>query len=205
VSDPTPPSVDGRTAIRDRNREAVIDAVLALFVEGVISPSPEAAARRAGLSVRSVYRYFADRDDLVRAAIARRLEMVDPVFEQATLVDGPLAARIERLVAGRLTLYEATQATQRAIRTRAALDPLVEEHVALGIQAMREQVAGQFAPELEALDPERRRLRLDACDALLQLTTIDLLIERVGRTPEEVAAVLTEALASVLGAGPDPT
>ena len=39
------PSVDGRTARRDRNREAVLDAAIELFAEGVLSPSATQVAQ----------------------------------------------------------------------------------------------------------------------------------------------------------------
>ena len=42
-------AVDGRSAIRDRNRNAVLDAVLDLFSEGNLSPGPDEVAVRAGL------------------------------------------------------------------------------------------------------------------------------------------------------------
>lgn len=41
--------VDGRNARRDRNTEAVLDAVHDLFVEGLIFPSVDDVARRSGV------------------------------------------------------------------------------------------------------------------------------------------------------------
>ena len=76
------PGVDGRSAIRDRNREAVLDAVLDLFSEDNLSPGPEEVALRVGLSVRSVYRYFDDHDTLTRAAIARNIERRAPYYRK---------------------------------------------------------------------------------------------------------------------------
>ena len=49
---------DGRTARRDRNREAVLDAALALFTAGELEPTAAAVAERSGVSLRSVYRYW---------------------------------------------------------------------------------------------------------------------------------------------------
>ena len=49
---------DGRLARRDRNRIAVLDAAIELFAEGVLDPTPDDVATRAGISARSVYRYF---------------------------------------------------------------------------------------------------------------------------------------------------
>ena len=59
-----PTTEDGRHARRDRNRLAVVDAMLELYVEGNLDPSSDEIAERAGLSPRSLFRYFEDLDDL---------------------------------------------------------------------------------------------------------------------------------------------
>ena len=97
-------SVDGRSAIRDRNRDAVLDAVLDLFSEDNLSPGPDEVALRAGLSVRSVYRYFEDHDALSRAAIDRQLERLAPLLLIAAIGEGPLDGRITRFVEARIRL-----------------------------------------------------------------------------------------------------
>ena len=99
-------AADGRTARRDRNRDAVLDAALDLFREDTAVPGLAVVAERSGVSARSVQRYFADMDALVRAALARHIERVAPLF---VLVDpgvGPVDERVERLVESRLLLHQ---------------------------------------------------------------------------------------------------
>jgi AcrR family transcriptional regulator len=93
---------DGRTARRDRNRNAVLDAVLVLFAEGNLDPSPDEVARRSGVSLRSVYRYVTDRDDLVRSAIDRQQEKVRPLFAIDRVGEGSFAERVDAFVTARL-------------------------------------------------------------------------------------------------------
>src|SRR5262245_27280839 len=119
------PVADGRTARRERNRVAVLDAVLALFSEGDLRPTAEAVAHRSGVSLRSVYRYVADRGELVLAAIERHHAKIEDLFLIPDLGRGPLADRIERFVAARVTLYEAIAPTHRAARRLAPPNPLV--------------------------------------------------------------------------------
>ncbi|HQZ33105.1 MAG TPA: TetR family transcriptional regulator, partial [Ilumatobacteraceae bacterium] len=69
---------DGRHARRDRNRLAVVDAMLLLYAAGNLEPSSDEIAERAGLSPRSLFRYFDDLDDLVRVAISRQYERLLP-------------------------------------------------------------------------------------------------------------------------------
>ena len=64
---------DGRIDRRLRNREAVIEATIKMFIEGEVIPAMDDVAERAGVSLRSVYRYFATRDELIRAALEQWL------------------------------------------------------------------------------------------------------------------------------------
>ena len=146
--DRAPGPVDGRSAIRDRNRLAVLDAVLDLFSEDNLSPGPEEVALRAGLSARSVYRYFEDRDALSRAAIERHLEKIVPLVHIPAIGEGDLAGRIERFVTARLRLHEAGAATARATRMRATFDRIVRAQLDRSRSALRHQVEVHFAPEL---------------------------------------------------------
>src|SRR3954469_10856930 len=71
--------VDGRSLRRERNREAVIEAFLVLVREGNFDPGGAEIAERAGVSHRSVFRYFDDLADLMMTAIAREVERSLPL------------------------------------------------------------------------------------------------------------------------------
>jgi AcrR family transcriptional regulator len=88
---------DGRTARRDRNRDAVLDAVLDLFAEDALAPSAVQVAERSGVSLRSVYRYFDDTDELVRAGIARSRARVRPLVVLGDRGQRPVEDRVRRL------------------------------------------------------------------------------------------------------------
>ena len=148
---------DGRTARRDRNRVAALDAVLELFSEGELSPSPEQVASRSGVSLLSVYRYFDDRGDLIRAAVDRHLERVQPLFVIDAIGEGTLEARVESFLDARMRGYEAIAATARASRLRAPTNDVIREQLDRARRLYRAQLEHHFAPELDALDPRRRR------------------------------------------------
>jgi len=166
--------IDGRTARRDRNRVAVLDAVLDLFAEGDLAPSPDDVARRSGISLRSVYRYVADADDLIRAAIVRHQEKVERLFVIADVGEGSFEHRLETFLDARLRLYEAIAATSRAARLRAPTSEIIRDQLERGRRVLRAQVEQQFAPELGRLEPKPRRAVVAAADALTQIETIDL-------------------------------
>ena len=187
-------TADGRGARRDRNRLAVLDAVIGLFTEGTFDPVPEEVARRAGLSVRSVYRYFEDRDALVRAAIDRQLEGVLPLSVIHAIGEGPLDDRIERFVTTRLGLYDAMAAVARAARIRAASNDLIRAQVEATRRGLGEQVDRHFAPELAALPPDRRRARSVLVDTLFQPESLDHYRLHRELSPADTHSLLVEAL-----------
>lgn len=192
------PLVDGRAARRDRNRTAVLDAVLELFAEGNVDPGPDDVALRVGLSARSVYRYFEDREALLRAAIDRNLEITIPLFLIHAIGEGPLDERIDRFVTARLRLYEAIAATSRAARVQAAANEIIREQVEVTRRALREQIEKQFATELDALPARRRRSIAAAADALFQLESLDIYRVHRGFSSTETRTLLVDALHALL-------
>ncbi len=198
MPDPADDQIDGRTARRDRNREAVLDAVLELFREDDVTPSPADVAARSGVSTRSVQRYFEDMDALVRAALARHLEKVAHLYVIADLGVGPCDERIERMITGRLRLYEAVAPMVRAAMVRIRSNPVIRERLAVARIQLRDQVAAMFAPELEALGPDEGRGALDAVDALLAFDALDLLRTGLGRSDAEATQALARALRALL-------
>src|SRR5258708_29157847 len=144
---------DGRTARRDRNRLGVLAAVLQLFSEGDITPVPEAIALRSGVSLRSVYRYMRDMDDLARAAIDRHLERVGPLFVFEPVGEGPFGERVEAFVTARLRLHKAIAPIARAALARTRMrsvpaDEVLRENLNVRRGLLRVQLSRHFAAEL---------------------------------------------------------
>jgi AcrR family transcriptional regulator len=190
---------DGRTARRDRNRLAVLDAVLELFAED-IDPGPEEVAQRCGLSPRSVYRYFEDRDELLRAAIERQLELIYPLQLIHQLGQGPLEERIDRFVRARVRLFDAVAATARATRYRVSRNATIAEQFAATRRALREQVQRQFASELDAMALDAQRHVLNTIDALTQFETLDYLSSALTMSNSALRAMLRDAIGALLNA-----
>jgi AcrR family transcriptional regulator len=190
--------VDGRSARRDRNREDVLDAVLSLFAEGHLVPSAPMVAERAGVSLRSVFRYYEDTDALIRAALARHLEVLAPLFEIPDLGEGPFEERLDRYVGCRLRLYQAVAPMARASLLRAPTSPIIAEQLDHARRRGLEQLAAMFAPELDALPAAERQPVLDAADALCQFETMEHLTEHRRLGGVKAAAALRHGLHRLL-------
>ena len=115
--------VDGRTLRRERNRTAVIAALLDIVREGDLRPAASEIAERAGVSHRSIFRYFDDLDDLVRTAIDEAFARAHHLAEIADIGDGALDERIDRLVRGRLALFVEVDGAMQIARMRAPSIP----------------------------------------------------------------------------------
>lgn len=191
-------AVDGRTARRDRNRDAVLDAVLDLFGEDSLAPSATEVAARSGVSLRSVYRYFEDMDALARAAIERNLERIRPEFLIEDLGVGPLAERLPRMVTRRVRLFESVAPMMRATLLRAPANEILREQLAANRRSLRDQVEQMFAPELTAMTPSARREVSAGLDVLLSFGSVDHLRQARGLSGPETVRVLERAVASLL-------
>jgi AcrR family transcriptional regulator len=70
-----------------RNRERLVDAARAVFAERGLDVALDEVARRAGVSIGTLYNRFPTRADLVRAVFADRAETVVRIAEHALGTD----------------------------------------------------------------------------------------------------------------------
>ena len=195
--------IDGRTARRNRNKDAVLDALIELAREGdgLCEPSVEAIAERAAVSYRSVYRYFEDRTELMLSAIGRVMGDDYSIFAVDDLGDGSLDTRISRLVEVRVAAYRRlAPLTRIAIRLRAD-EPAVADAYEDVRRQMRAQLEAQFAPELDAVAPQDRAGVIAAVDAMFQAESLDYLADHEGFDDAEIARILTRHIRAHLGVG----
>jgi AcrR family transcriptional regulator len=146
-------TVDGRVARGERNREAIADALLACYDDGILRPSIPEVAARAGVSVRSVHNHFTDVEAL-RADVACRQ------WERAAPLAGPVTR--DELVAARATLYEAITPVRRAALLSVHESPTIARRLASFEAILRRQLEHAF-PELPP----------DTLDALEVVTSWD--------------------------------
>src|SRR4051812_9962331 len=104
---------DGRTVRAERTRQALVEALLGLLDEGQPRPTAAEIAGRAGVSERSVFQHFPDREALLEAVAREQYQRVVPTLVP---VDSslPLAERIEQFVQQRSRLYERIGGGRRA-------------------------------------------------------------------------------------------
>ncbi len=193
-------AVDGRRAWRDRNLNAVVDALLDLFAEGNLRPGADEIAERSGVSRRSVFRYFDDLDSLDRVAIDRQIQRVGELIELTGIGEGPLRQRIERIVTQRLRLFEAILPVARVSRLRAPFEPVVAEELARSRRLFRRQIERHFGPELDELKRGERNARLGAAEAVCSFEAYELLRLGQQQTPKQIGDVMRAGLSALFPA-----
>jgi AcrR family transcriptional regulator len=168
-------AADGRHLRRQANRDAVVEALLDLYREGRLAPSTDEIAARAGISARSLFRYFDDADAMVRTAIARQQERLAPLYDHGASPEQPAGERIERFVVARARLLAEMGDVGRLARARSIEQPLLAVELGRIRSVLRAQVAELFEPELSARSPEDADATLAALDVVTSWEAYDLL------------------------------
>jgi TetR/AcrR family transcriptional regulator, regulator of autoinduction and epiphytic fitness len=146
---------DGRTIRAERTRQALVDALLGLLDGGELSPTAAAIAERAGVSERSLFQHFPDREALFEAVARQQYERVIPTLRpvDASL---PLAERIDQFTRQRARLYELIGGVRRAALRIEHESPAVAGWLTTARRAKAAEAERVFRRELEAIPPDER-------------------------------------------------
>jgi AcrR family transcriptional regulator len=190
--------LDGRHARRQRNRDAVVHALLEIYRGGNFDPTTDEVAARSGVSARSLFRYFDDVDDLCRAAIEHQMASVAPLFAVEVDPARPLRERIDAVVAQRHQLFDAVGLVGVISRIRAPYQPLIEAQLREGRRQLRAQLARAFAPELDQMPADEAAAVLAAIDVLTSFESDQLLAADQHLDRRVIAQALTDAIHKLL-------
>lgn len=186
--------MDGRTARALRTRDAIVEALLGLLDEGVVQPSVEDIAMRAGVSERTIFGHFRDRERLFVAVSAAHEERIRAEWGELPAPSAPLSHRIDAFVDQRARIYELIAPVRRA----ALLQEPFSETSKLGIAAVRSLKRREawrlFSPELG-----EDHVRGAAVAALASYSAWDALRSQQGLSVADARAALRSGLAGLLG------
>lgn len=179
---------------RIRNRETVLRSLVELFDAGHVDPSVEEIAQRAGVSARSVYRYFDDRDHLVRAAISHALGRAGHEVVLDRVGVGSFDERVSGFVDHRLELFGRNASVLRAARVAALHEPLVAEQFETERLVLRRRFLDQFSAEFDRLDAGDRRRIVVAAELPFQFDSLEFLERSTNGSVDEMRWLLVEHL-----------
>ncbi|MEA2362174.1 MAG: TetR/AcrR family transcriptional regulator, regulator of autoinduction and epiphytic fitness [Thermoleophilaceae bacterium] len=146
---------DGRTVRAERTRQALVDSLLGLLDEGLLTPTAAAIAARAGVSERSVFQHFPDREGLFEAVAREQYERVVPTLRP---IDSsmPLPDRIDQFVQQRARLYELIGGVRRAALLIEHESSSVAGWLVTARQAKAAEAERVFRRELDAIPADER-------------------------------------------------
>ncbi len=190
---------DGRVALRMRNRQRVIDALIELVDEGDISPSMEEIVERSGVSERSVFRYFIDLGDLSLAAVRAVMERAEPARVIEDQGEGTLEHRIDQMIAARLRVATLAHSFGLLARRKLAVAPEIQQGLSNVVILMRSQFEEQFAPEIAVMSDAEISVVMDVFVTLFSFEGLDVMWRQLDNDHATVAqrwrVVMTAMLA----------
>lgn len=193
-------AADGRQQRTARSRRAICEACLDLVQEGVLQPSAEQVADRAGLSRRSIFNHFTDLAELYDAVFEAGMQRWEPLLEEVSASD-PVDRRVARLVHVRSRFLEATAAFTRALTAQALAGPAVDQAMRVSRDALRLQhreVERLFADEVRPLAAGERGEVLEALSAALSPLQWEYLRRTRGHSIARARGVLRRTLSAIL-------
>jgi AcrR family transcriptional regulator len=188
--------MDKRRAAVEETRQRILEATLALHSEkGILGTSWQDIARRADVSVGTVYKHFPSLDELVPAcgelmyAITRppSLEEAPEIFAGAS----SLEERMGRLVSELFDFYERGASYIETDFQERQL-PMVQEWEA----HMRATIAGLAREALQPVGPDEDTVQ--AVSALVDFSTFKSFLDR-DIQKEQVAKTMNEVLLCWIG------
>ena len=195
-------STDGRVALRLRNRQRVIEALIELVDEGDLSASMDAIVERSGVSERSIFRYFTDLADLSIAAVRAVVERAEPLRVIHDIGEGTLEHRIDQMISTRLRVAEHTHAFGTLARRKLMLTPEIQQALTNVVIMLRAQVAEQFALELDAMSDDEATVVSDILVTLLSYEAVDVMWHQLDNDHDAIARRWRVGMQALLGGDP---
>ncbi|MEY4024916.1 MAG: hypothetical protein RL438_429 [Actinomycetota bacterium] len=191
-------AVDGRSLRRERNRQDIVNALLGLIENGETEISAALIASKAGLSERSIFRYFDDVNDLYRSVcdLAFSKEIEFALIDNAGM--GSLETKIENFVNQRVRIYTMNEKVAPAARSFAFKNPIIKNQLVFGRKLLRAQITKHFAEELSAFDKAEQQVAVATIDALTTFESYDMMRSDQKMSVQTIKSILTESIRKAL-------
>jgi AcrR family transcriptional regulator len=187
----------------EERRAMIVQAAVPLLVEIGPSVSTLQVARAAGISEPTIFRAFADKNELLAACLA---EITDPrhvVDELAAIdLDSPLRDRLVALVEAVRAQGERTGAVVNAVSlagsARPRRDEMSDDERARLSESRTASWARLQAAVAAVLEPDAARLRMPVTDVAALVLAIVMSLGRGGGRGAGAASVTTDGLVDLL-------
>lgn len=188
---------DGRAARSHRTRQAIISAMRDLHAEGDLRPTAPRIAERAGVSLRTVWQQFADKEELLVEAVRRDRDILRSL---AARIDPgqPLPARVDQFTSQRAAILEEMTPTWRAARLEEPFSEELRQDHKRKVAGGRTELEMVFASELSSLAGRERDKLADALSAISIWSYWESLRGDLGLSPSRAREVLHFTFCAIL-------
>lgn len=193
----SPEVTDGRVALRLRNREKVVEALVELVTEGKVGTVDE-IVERSGVARRSIYRHFPDTTELLLAGMRHVISRSAPLAILEDRGVGPLEHRIGSFVDARIRTLAMMHPFRSGVNARLADLEVIKAGAKASAEMLLEQISLHFAEELEALPTAGAAQLVDALYVVTSYESYDILVRQLGRPVETVRATWSRAVTGLL-------
>ena len=186
--------VDGRRLRSERSRLAIVDAVLVLQEEGVLVPTAQQIADRAGVGIRSFFRHFEDMESLFKAIDDHIRDSYEALFISGDR-SGTLEERIDGMVRRRADAFESVTNITQGTRAQLWRYQTLRDNYARNQRGLRKDL-DNLLPELHSLPDETRQ----SIDAITSFEMWDRLRSHQGLSKTASVNLLRTLLKTVIPA-----
>jgi AcrR family transcriptional regulator len=176
----------------EKSRAAIVEALFELVGEGVLQPTAQQVAERAGVGIRSVFRHFDDMDGLYATMDARLRAEALPLLREARTA-GALRERALALVERRARLFERIGPYKRSALIARWRSPFLRARHAALVRELRADLA-RWLPELAEAPPALT----DAVDLVTCFEAWDRLRSDQRLSRERAEGVVANAVLALL-------
>lgn len=160
-----PQPTDGRHARGERSKRAVASALYDLLAEGILQPSVDEVAERAGVSRRVIFNHFKAMEEVYALVVTMHAGELSTHLKPSKN-GGSFATRLSAFVTGRAELFEFITPIRRAALLLEPRSEVIAGSLAAMRAFLRDDTYGAFAQELAALPKKERLARQHALGAV---------------------------------------
>ncbi len=148
------PVTDGRRQRSERSQAAIVRACVELMEEGVLAPTAQEIAERAGVGIRSFFRHFVDMDSLFDTVDRQMRQEYEALFTKGSR-DGSLDERIGEMVTVFAAGWERVTNTVLATMAMRWRSEALRRNWIRNLRGLQ-KIIDAWLPELKALSREDR-------------------------------------------------
>ncbi len=186
------------TLRRSERRASAVDAFIDLTLEDGNAPSPDEVAKRAGVSIASMYRYFETLDELRNDAIARITERFPELVFIPEIGTGDRKQRVIAFAKTRLELHEKLHPLQLLNRKNLQGNPNNAKQLDSARLMLCDQIRVHFDHELRTLSPTDREDIVASISVLTSVESWEQFRRTLNRTVEQTRKAWSSAIERLL-------